>query len=149
MNQRSYLLSTFECNSATFRIASREGLTPSPTCQAWARWFPQGDAATSATKRVARDCQPSSGNRWRFFYIKTQNRARQTSHEARTVHLICTIEPRASIWALDGRERAHVSALPRQGRATAPRGRAMGPRPEACGGARRAGGSRSDLCPDL
>jgi len=25
------------------------GLTPSPTCQTWARWFPQGDAATSAT----------------------------------------------------------------------------------------------------
>ena len=34
--------------------ASRVGLTPSPTCQTWARWFPQGDAATSATKQVAR-----------------------------------------------------------------------------------------------
>src|ERR1019366_6664915 len=27
---------------------------------------------TSATKRVARDCQPSSGNRRRVFYVKTQ-----------------------------------------------------------------------------
>src|SRR5271166_6370335 len=35
-------------------FASRVGLTPSPTCQTWARWFPQGDAATSATKQVAR-----------------------------------------------------------------------------------------------
>src|SRR4029077_3065088 len=35
--------------------ASRDGLTPSPTCQTWARWFScKGDAATSATKQVAR-----------------------------------------------------------------------------------------------
>jgi hypothetical protein len=53
-------------------FASRVGLTPSPTCQTWARWFPQGDAATSATNQVARDCQPSSENRWRVFYVKTQ-----------------------------------------------------------------------------
>jgi hypothetical protein len=39
----------------------------------WARWFPQGDAATSANERVARDCQPSSGNRRRFFLSKRKS----------------------------------------------------------------------------
>src|SRR5580698_564860 len=65
-------LSTSANQTLTFLFASRVGLTPSPTCQTWARWFPQGDAATSATKQVARDCQPSSGNRRRVFYVKTQ-----------------------------------------------------------------------------
>jgi hypothetical protein len=34
--------------------------------------------------------------------VSLQHRARQTSHEARTVNFICTIEPRARIWSLDG-----------------------------------------------
>jgi hypothetical protein len=46
--------STSVSKNLTLAFASRVGLTPSPTCQTWARWFPQGDAATSATKRVAR-----------------------------------------------------------------------------------------------
>jgi hypothetical protein len=39
--------------------ASRVGLTPSPTCQTWARWFPQGDAAIRQ-RNGSRECQPSS-----------------------------------------------------------------------------------------
>jgi hypothetical protein len=33
-----------------YRFASREGLTPSPTCRDPARWFLNGDAAMVATK---------------------------------------------------------------------------------------------------
>jgi hypothetical protein len=49
---------------------SRVGLTPSPTCHTGQGGFPKGDAATSATKRVARECQPSSGNQRRVFHLE-------------------------------------------------------------------------------
>jgi hypothetical protein len=50
MRSRSTLLK----NSGKLSLASRVGLTPSPTCHPGQGGFPQGDAATSATNQVAR-----------------------------------------------------------------------------------------------
>src|ERR1019366_3117310 len=72
-------------------VASRVGLTPSPTCQTWARWFPQGDAATSATKRVARDCQPSSDETDGGFFMSKRKSGGQAAGSPTPPEMVCIL----------------------------------------------------------
>jgi hypothetical protein len=52
--------STHELSVCTIDIASRVGLTPSPTCQSGQGGLPQGDVAQFGNEAGCANCQPSS-----------------------------------------------------------------------------------------
>jgi hypothetical protein len=47
-------------SGAHIESASRVGLTPSPTCQTWARWFPARGCGHFGNETGRTNCQPSS-----------------------------------------------------------------------------------------
>ena len=70
------LPSTFRLSSIIMSFASRVGLTPSPTCQTWARWFPQG-MRPIGNETGRSNCQPSSGEPMEGFLCPNVNRMAQ------------------------------------------------------------------------